>query len=235
MIQVKYNGTHGNKMWEYAVARLYAETHGHAFYADAIDGLPNTAQIVDGIGRVGNVSHLRGHKFDFNVCNGDVIFDGFFQRYEYLKGNRQKLLNWFKSDIDSPCSVEEDDLVLSIRRGWNGYPTHLCPPSSFYTALIKKVNPRRIYLCTDSFDDQYFSFLKDFNDVVFFREIYLMQFDLIRKAKTLVLSPSTFCWWAAYLGNANKIFYPWYSDMIPTHHGGNWWVDDDSRYERVDV
>ncbi len=222
-------------MWQYAVARLYAEKHGHSLCVDPIEGLPNTTHAVDGIGEIGKTIHLRGHKFDFDFCDGDVLFDGFFQRYEYLRGSREKLLHWFESDIQCPCAVEDNDLVLSIRRGWNGYPTHLCPPSSFYVSLLKSINPSKIYLCTDSFDDEFFCFLKDFSNVVYYRENYLTQFELIRKAKTVILSPSTFCWWAAYLGDADKIFYPWYSDMIPTKDGGNWWVDDDPRYTRIDL
>jgi hypothetical protein len=234
LIRVKYNGTHGNKLWQYAVARLYAEIHGYAFYADTIDGLPNTKHNVCGVEDIATQKILHGHKFDLSSCDDNVLFDGFFQRYEYVRGNKEKLSEWFAVEPQYTCDVD-NGLVLSIRRGWNGYPTHLCPPSSFYSTLLKSIKADKIYLCTDSFDDEYFSFLNEFSNVVFYREHYLKQFDLIRKAKTVILSPSTFCWWAAYLGNADKIFYPWYSDMIPTEGGANWWVDDDARYERVNL
>jgi hypothetical protein len=235
MISVTYNGTFGNNLWQYAVGRLYAEKHGHRLYCPPIVGLPKTEESIDGLGVVGNFTEVGGHVFDFNTCRGDVHLNGSFQRYEYLRGNREKLREWFELKIDANADIGDDDLVLSIRRGWNGYPTHLCPPASFYSALLKSLNPRRIYLCTDSFDDGYFAFLRDFPNVVYYRENYLKQFDLIRRAKTVILSPSTFCWWAAYLGDADRILYPWYSDMIPTETGVNWWVDDDSRYVKVGI
>lgn len=235
MITLSYNGTLGNNLWQYAVARLYAEKHGHSMQCSAIDGFPNTKEVVSGIGSIGNLSVKREHVFDFEVCDGDVHLDGFFQRYDYIRGSREKLLKWLSVEEQTNVSPNVGDVVLSIRRGWNKYPTHLCPPASFYKGLLNSLNPRMIYLCTDSFDDEYFVFLKDFPNVVYYRENYLKQFDLIRKAKTVILSPSTFCWWAAYLGDADRILYPWYSDMIPTETGGSWWVDDDSRYVKVAV
>ena len=58
----------------------------------------------------------------------------------------------------------------------------------------------------------------------------LQQFALIKSANKVLLTASTYCWWAAFLSNASEIYYPWINDLIPTETGVNWFVDDEQRY-----
>lgn len=236
MIRVKYNGTLGNNMWQYAVGRLYAEKHGHKMIADPIEMFPNTTTIIDGIGEVGNLSIFREHLVEFDSCDGDRLFDGFFQRYEYLKGNKEKIKTWFfQSPISTKFIPSENDVVLTIRRGWNGYPVSLCPPIEFYLEVINQLSPDVVYLCTDTFDDPYFNALKDLENIVFCNVSKEEQFSLLTRATKIVISPSTYSWWGAYLSNATKIIYPWIGDLIPSKSGPNLFVDDEDRYIGVDI
>lgn len=235
VVRIKYNGTLGNNMWQYAVGRLYAERHGHALIADSIEMFPNTTHQVDGIKEIGNLKVCQEHVIEFDHCDGDILFDGFFQRYEYLRGNKQKLRDWFFQKYKSSINPSETDLVMTIRRGWNGYPVSMCPPIEFYLGIIKKLSPSIIYLCTDTFDDPYFHPLRMIENVVFYGGSTEEQFSLLTKAKKMVISPSTYSWWGAYLSDANEILYPWFGDLIPTEYGPNLFVDDESRYIRVDI
>ena len=53
MISVKYYGTLGNNLWQYASARIFAESRGMAFFAPSIKGFPNAT------------TNLRGKKYYF--------------------------------------------------------------------------------------------------------------------------------------------------------------------------
>jgi hypothetical protein len=231
MINVKYNGTFGNNMWQYAVARIIAEERNLQLNVPPIEGLPNTYEHVNGRNDYNSSILLTGHTIDFNSLDNKSIFmDGYFQRYEYIKGHKEKIKKWFQTSID-PIEVNSNDLVLTIRRGWNGYPVHLCPPASFYLDVLDHIDYDKIILCTDTFEDPYFNFL-DSLDVPVIKAQYsgLDQYVLIKSANKILISPSTFSWWASYLSDATEIYYPMISDLIPTENGVNWLVDDEDRY-----
>ena len=58
----------------------------------------------------------------------------------------------------------------------------------------------------------------------------LQQFALIKSANKTLLTSSTYCWWAAFLSNAEEIYYPWRADLVTTDNGADWFVDDEDRY-----
>jgi len=248
-VLVRLQGTCGNQLWQYAVARIYAEKYNHSLLVDAKHALrddllhfPNATYQKDGWDHNGfhpesTANFLDGHLHEFKPISQkqDAYFFGYFQRFEYIKDHKEKIQEWFQVDKDLPLELTESDLVLSIRRGWNGYPVDQCPSAAFYQRIIEKENPSRIILCTDSFDDPYFDFLQKYSNVHLANYEMMTQFCLIKSAKKVVLSPSTFCWWAAWLGDADVIYYPWVGDLIPTINGVDWFVNNEKRYLAVNV
>ena len=249
MVYVRFQGTCGNQLWQYAVARIYAEQNGHQLSLDATGAFRNdlvhfenavsltAGHETNGFQTPSTIYFVDGHSHEFIplLPNQDAIFHGFFQRYEYIAKHKKKIQAWFQVDRELPIELTESDLVLSIRRGWNGYPVDMCPPAEFYQEIIEKENPSRIILCTDTFDDPYFDFLQKYPNVHLANYEMMTQFCLIKSAKKVVLSPSTFCWWAAWLGNADVIYYPWVGDLIPTKDGVSWFVDNEKRYTVVNA
>lgn len=238
MVTVNKLGTLGNNMWQYAVARIIAETNNLKLNCFSIPGFPNTNNIIDGDEYNNSVFTITGHYFDINNLpkNSKIELNGFFQRYEYICEHKEKIDKWFYLDVKPPIPVLSDDLVVSIRRGWNGYPVSLCPSQEFFLNVFTKIKFKRIILCTDSFEDSFFDFLKNIDVEVIKAEYSILeQFAIIKNANQIVLSPSTFCWWAAYLSNAEKIFYPWINDMIPTDLQLNWYPYNDKRYIKVEI
>jgi len=233
MINVSKLGTLGNNMWQYAVSRIIAENNNLRLNCYSIPGFPKTSENVDGDIYDSPTFTIDGHFFDhktnFEKCR--VEMRGYVQRYEYIRPYKEKVKDWFKIDVKSPIDVHPNDFVVSIRRGWNGYPTSLCPPKEFFINLFSNVEFDRIILCTDSFDDPFFDFM-DSLDIEVIKAQYspLEQFALIKSANKILLTPSTYCWWAAFLSDATEIYYPWVENMIPTERGVNWLVDDENRY-----
>jgi hypothetical protein len=134
-------------------------------------------------------------------------------------------------DVESPIKVLPTDFVVSIRRGWNGYPVSLCPSKEYFMEVFNHVEYDRIILCTDTFEDPFFQFMDELNvEVIKAQFSPLEQFALIKSANKILLTPSTYCWWAAFLSNAEEIYYPWMNDLIPTERGPNLFVDDEDRY-----
>jgi len=244
VILVRFQGTCGNQLWQYAVARIYAQENGHQLYKDMSSSIrddlihfKNATNLSSGHGNNGFIDerttrYVDGHLHNFTSLleSYDAIFNGYFQRFEYIRDHKKQIQQWFEVERELPIALNDSDLVLSIRRGWNGYPTDQCPPASFYEKIIEAEDPSRIILCTDTFSDEYFNFLSKYENVHLADHDMMTQFCLIKSASKVVLSPSTFCWWAAWLGNAQTIYYPWTNDLIPTSTRANWWVDNESRY-----
>jgi len=232
MINVHKLGTLGNNMWQYAVARVIAEENNLKLNCYSIPGFPNTEQVVDGNEYDSPVVRIEGHSFDANsLANSRVEMAGYVQRYEYIRKHKEKVKEWFQLDVQSPMEVLPTDFVVSIRRGWNGYPVSLCPSKEYFMEVFNHVEYDRIILCTDTFEDPFFQFMDELNvEVIKAQFSPLEQFALIKSANKILLTPSTYCWWAAFLSNAEEIYYPWMNDLIPTERGPNLFVDDEDRY-----
>ena len=151
MILVRFQGTCGNQLWQYAVARVYAQENGHQLYKDTTTSIrddlvhfKNATNILSGHGSNGftnerTTKYIDGHLHNFAPLpeSCDAIFNGYFQRFEYIKNYKKQIQQWFEVERELPITLTDTDLVLSIRRGWNGYPTDQCPPASFYEKIIE--------------------------------------------------------------------------------------------------
>ena len=237
MVSVKYNGTLGNKMWQYASARIFCVNNNLTLNAEPVEHFINTNEKIIGKECNSHSKFINGHKLpptDTDSCN--YSFDGYFQRYENIKEHKANIRKMFKLELPPPIKVLENDIVLTIRRGWNNWPIELCPPSEVFINILSNIDYDRIILCTDTFDDEYFDFLKPLNkEVIFARFSPIEQFSIIKNSKKIILSPSTFSWWAAFLSDADEIYYPLYSDLKPTENAQNWIVDDEARYKYINL
>jgi len=235
MVKVNYIGTLGNNLWQYCVARSIAEKYGLKLQVKPIDGFENTKQEVDGNVGVNSVKVIQTHILPPIDENSNVYLNGYFCKYRYLRPYKENIKEWLylpklEKDFD-----DSDELVLTIRRGWNGWPTKLCPDVEFYIDFIKN-NPqyKKITLCTDSFDDVYFEKLNPYIDN-FIKESPIEQFRYIMSSKNILLSSSTFSWWAAYLSDAKTIYYPWFGELIPNDKKSDWVVTDEKRYKYINL
>ena len=111
----------------------------------------------------------------------------------------------------------------------------MCPNKSFFENLLKTIKYDKIVLCTDTFDDSFFDFLREMPNLVEARFSALEQFMLIKSANKIIITPSTFCWWAAFLSNATEIYYPMTVGLIPTTNKENLIVDDEERYKYLNI
>jgi hypothetical protein len=235
MLTVKYIGTLGNNLWQYAVGRTIAENYKLKFICNSIPGFPNTEKPIEGKINITPYKPMSGHKINFeNIENSRNYMEGYFQRYEYIKNNKNQIKLWFESNVKSPINLEQDDLLLTIRRGWNGYPVENCPPNTLYSNIIEESKPKRIILCTDTFEDPYFNFLKKFStEIVKASYSPLEQFTLIKSAKKIAISPSTYSWWASFLSDADTVYYPMFKHFIPDENHTNTVVDDEQRFKLI--
>jgi hypothetical protein len=158
----------------------------------------------------------------------DIVLDGFFQDYKIYTEHKEKIRQWFR--FKKLSSQPEDKLIIHVRLG--DYLTtpdhhHMIVPINFYHRLIEIDKPSTVCFVTDSPNHPC---LKQFNAEIVSTDT-LHDFAFLASANRLCISNSTFSWWAAWLSDAERIYYPDIGDA----HFNKLWVYDEDRYIRINV
>jgi hypothetical protein len=251
MIRVIYHARLGNNMFQYALGRLLAERMGYALSEEIRPGanypfpFPNTWQQVNGVSVSDPIQHINQQRLDINALLADssrrlIQLDGFFQIADYYLPHIKEIREWFKPSHDMLARLETrfrevncDDLLIYIRLGDYGWQS-LTP--QFYLTVIRQTSPRNIYITTDDPNNSYFEAFNEYSPY-FLSGTAIEDLLAARFFKRIVLSCSTFAWWAALLADPDEVHFPicekgfWseeYNRNVPTNE-----IDlriDDPRY-----
>lgn len=237
MVEVRYDGGLGNYLFQYCFGRILAERLGYRLQAAPIPGFPGTQEEVRGADHSDREALvLRGQKPDLSPLEVPgvarrVVCSGYFQRYEYYRPHAARIKSWLAVRDEIPDQVSPADIVLSIRRG-RDYIPRFGLPLSFYEEALRTVPHGRVYICTNEPDDPFVRHLASrhgatiragsFQGGKILPDYWSGALDnllFIMKFRNIVVSNSSFSWWAAYLSSAERIVYP-----IPA--SGLWARDD---------
>ena len=237
MIDVVFQDQTGNQLFQYCLGRILAEQLGFALQADPIAGFPGTELPVEGRSFDQPRIILEGHQLNLNRLLVDpsprrLVLRGWFQRYAYYQPYKQAIRRWLERPVSSINQPHPRDLVVHVRRRdylWHGWAL----PFSWYEQLIERSSFRDLILVTDDPADPFFRRFRRYRPILRSQSAQ-EDFDFLRTARQLALSPSSFAWWAAFLGQAEWIGFP-----VP--HAGIWapdhpegvdlQVSDEARYE----
>jgi hypothetical protein len=155
----------------------------------------------------------------FNLPNGEIYVDGFFQSEKYFKHNRKELLEWFKmpdqikEKINSKYSnlFKQRTTSIHVRRGdYIKFPTqHPVQTLEYYNTCINQINNKTdlfivfsddIEWCKENIKLDNIVYIEDERDYI---EIYMMSL-----CDNNIISNSSFSWWGAWLNNnENKVVF----------------------------
>jgi hypothetical protein len=225
VVRVRYRGRLGNQLFEYAFGRALAESLGAELVAPTIAGFPNAKSKRFTLSAMRRSSALlEGHwvepeKLAALKSARKIVLDGYFQRYEYVRALRPQIREWFRRGSTTPLS--DDSLTIHVRSGdiWEmkgslsrprcpPHPSYPALPVSYYREIIESRPWKAAYLLCEKPDDPVAGCLLDRGDVAFVGKDPLSDFDFLRSSRNIVLSVSTFAWWAAWLSDASRIYFP---------------------------
>lgn len=236
----------GNKLFTYAVGRIIAEKLNYKLQ------LPENCKIqregimmdfpynsIDGKLIEEPEFYVSDHSMsqtgiDFVVENGvgkKIHLDGYFLRYDYIKNYKKNIFNFYNDLI---LTKDEKNDVIILLRDSNCDSTFKLP-DEYYLDILQKIEFENLYI---SYDHKHkhqtlFKSLEVYNPILLDMDIIDL-FKFITTKKTIIGCQGTFSFWACWLSNAEKIYWP-ITKIGPNSidWSVNLTVDNDDRYELV--
>lgn len=216
MISVNYAGRLGNNIFQYCFGRILAEELGYMMNKNLSEF--EYAKEVNGLNFNSPIEVLEGHQIDLDgiVSNKNpraIILNGFFQRSEYFIKYKDKINEWLSLKNKNFKKPNEYDLVVHVRGGdllnQNPNCNHVPAPLYYYTNIIDSSKYEKLYIVCESPND---IIAKELNSIYPDSEIIsqspIEDYYFINHSKYIVLSLSSLSWWAAFLSDAKKIYFP---------------------------
>ena len=240
----------GNRLWGFCIAKIIATELDYDLHCKPIWGFPNTYSYTPNIPtnaypweRHESILDINISKIISNKTARNIHLKGYFQRYEYIKPYANAIRNnWLKIDPALLYNVDKDDIVVHIRFHVGQAPVKF----EYYEKALSMATYKQLYICTDEPFHPYLKQFERYNPIIksnqsFESYFYSTSWDEVTKMNIgdfafmasfnkIIISYSTYAWWAAFLSDATEIYAP-YSKTGNTHYGK---VDED-RYVYIDT
>lgn len=195
---------------------------------------------------------LTGHRLDLPALRSDpgaqrLVVRGLFCRYDIYRPHKQAIrTNWLAGPSLERAGPE--DLTIHVRAGniWQSSargpvrPDHPALPFSFYADIVRSREWRKIRVVSEDPADPMVKKLVSSFAAEVRLGTPLEDFRTLQASANLVLSVSTFAWWAGWLSRAERIYFPVAglfdrerSEGRPAPWQHDLWVDDEPRYQAV--
>lgn len=239
------NRNFGNKLFTYAIGRIFSSEldlklvvpeNSHIQRGGIVMDFPYgniDGRIIDDEYYVSDhsMNELGINTILENCKNRGVFLDGYFLKYEYIKYYKNFIRSIYKDltyDNDG-----KNDVVIMLRDSNCDGTFKL--NDEYYLNILNSLNFDNLYISYDHFNKHLslFEKLKKFSPN-FIDDNIIEVFKLITSKNTIIACQGTFSFWASFLSNANKIYWP-ITKIGPNSPSWcvNLSVDDETRYEFI--
>lgn len=224
MIKVIYDGRLGNRLFQYCFGRILAEELGYQLEAEPISGFPGTEERV--VGRVvcdedplifSRTDHPDLNQLLNSPPGRSIVVNAYLQDYKYYSRYLPRIRDWLRL---APYDRQEfqsgpETLVLHVRLG--DYLQGLWALSpDFYCRIIDSQPHESLIIVTDSPYSNFLDYFEQYTPRIISSD-EMSDFRWLTNASKLVLSQSTFGWWAAILSEA-EVWMPVTEDSVWSPH-----------------
>ena len=242
------NRNFGNKLFTYAVARIFSKELNQNLSIPKDSHIKRGGDImnfpygdVNGLNDYEDEVYVSDHTMiekgldlTLEECKGKGVFmDGYFLKYRYIKNHKTMI-----RDIYSDLILENDnnnDVVIMMRDSNVDGTFKL--PDDYYMNILDNLKFNNLYVCYDHFNKHKSLFDKiNKYSPVYIDENIIEVFKFITSKNTIIACQGTFSFWASFLSNATKIYWP--ITTVGPNKGCDHVelkVDDEERYEFIYV
>ena len=214
MVEVKYLERFGNNLCQYAIGRIISKQKDYSL--DAVKPGNFDTEITPHIGSI-KIEHPpliigRDHRINYDQIKahkGKIIASGYFQDYENYREHKDYIKEFF-SVKNRRADVYNDDTAVAHVRLTDYQTFGIGLPVKFYYEAFNLSKCSKLIVVTDDLHSPFITHLKNQirGKVTVQSTDSWSDFVTLLSAKNLIISQSTFSWWAGLLSNATKIYYP---------------------------
>lgn len=231
----------GNRLWGFCVAKIIAYELGFDLYCKPIYGFPNTYCYQPNYPHNGYRWERHGNGYDINIqgiinnkAPRNIMVLGYLQRYRYLEHYTDLIKNdWLKIDPALKHKVDEDDIVAHVRI----HAPSDAPAMNFeyYKTALEMAQYKQLYICTNEPKHPYIKNFEPYNPIIVSvrdldpyslwasswdetTKLNIDDFAFIASFNKIIISYSTYSWWAGFLSDAAEVYAP-YNEKWPTECG----------------
>lgn len=169
-----------------------------------------------------------------NCKDKGAFLDGYFSKYDYIRPFKT-----FVKTIYKDISLENDnlnDVVIMLRDSHCDHTFKL--PDEYYFNILEKLTFNNLYICFDHLNrhTSLIDGLQKYSPKLIDLDI-MDVFKFITSKNTIIACQGTFSFWASFLSNAKKIYWP-ITNIGPNQQGQwsvNLTVDDEERFEFIHI
>lgn len=220
-VYVNFKGQLGNNLFQYCAGRLLAERNGVSFHG--VFPFSDTITEVEPVAAENEVPP-EGHARTLTDLNAEipgmilrehehVVLNGWFQRWDWYWPHRDAIKKWFAMPF-----VEENlsDAVAHVRLG--DYKTSWASGSRiihprWYNECARKAGGLKTWMVMQALNPAYISDLS-IDHASYTHASECADFHFMRRFSRMIMSNSTFAWWAFFLGHGKRawVFPRWVDD-----------------------
>lgn len=213
MVKCVYDGRMGNNMFQYSFSRLIAIRKNYKLIADPIPYFKKTYEQVDGniVEPLTRMSFYQKVNFkQIDNCNTGILLTGYFQIYNYYKDYVEEIKKWFTLENEDLYEFPKpNDLIIHLRLG-DYVHLGLDLPFEYVWGKAREIkktkNLENIYVVTT--DPHHNTSIRlEKEGCILYNKSEIQDFLFLKNSKHLMISQSSYSWWAAFLGNS-EVYFP---------------------------
>jgi hypothetical protein len=218
MIFVRFRGGLGNKLFQWAFARVLSKFSGALMASHSIPLFPITEtcgyQVPISVKFTLPVaSYLVDlEKWVEKARQANILVRGCPHNIRFYEPNREWLAKELVPQDGEYAEAGACDIVLHVRLGDYFNPTTIDRfgyPTNVFARLLKSLDYDRCLIVTDSPDSPVIAEIIENHKGKLVARNLAYDYRTLYHAARLVMSPSTFSWWAAWTGRATEIYQPY--------------------------
>ena len=235
MIHVRYSGRVGNNLFQFAHGLILSHLSGVPLCCKPLGLFPGTQGFLPASGKAPKVARDAVRTPDSGYDAGrfaalarecDVVVDGNQHEAACLEPHREMLRGVLRPHPGPFTASTEDEVVLHLRLGdyfhnprWPlAVKLFSYPPGAIHR-LLSRLDYSRCWIVTDSPEAAQAAHIVAHHRGVIVGGDMHHHFRTLHGARRLIITPSTFGWWAAWLGDASEVHFPREMGFWKSEHG----------------